>query len=131
MAIAPADRSAQLLSVPGVELVENGSYLRTIGMDGFTGSVQVTHLPERQSLCVTIRFPRVQSLPSIISRVRRLFDLGADIETIDAHLSLDARLAPFVHAQQVGAHLQVSCVHRNILRRQPLIDDAAHFVFGD
>ena len=88
-------------AIPGVELVENGSYLRTIGMDGFTGSVRVTHLPERQSLCATIRFPRVQSLPAIISRVRRLFDLGADIETIDAHLSLDPVLAPLV-AQRPG-----------------------------
>ena len=81
-------------AIPGVEVVENGSYLRTIGMDGFTGTVHVAHLPQRQSLRVTIRFPRVQSLPAIISRVRRLFDLGADIETIDAHLSLDPLLAP-------------------------------------
>jgi AraC family transcriptional regulator, regulatory protein of adaptative response / DNA-3-methyladenine glycosylase II len=88
-------------AISGVEVVENGSYLRTIGMDGFTGSVEVTHLPERQSLCVTIRFPRVQSLPAIIGRVRRVFDLGADIETIDAHLSLDPLLAPLV-AQRPG-----------------------------
>ena len=53
-------------------------------------------MPQQQSLCVTIRFPRVQSIPAIVARVRRLFDLGADIETIDAHLSLDPRLAPFV-----------------------------------
>ena len=63
------------------------SYLRTIGLDRFTGSVQVSQVPEQQCLCVTIRFRRVQSLPAIISRVRRPFDLGADIETIDAHLS--------------------------------------------
>src|SRR6478609_2122965 len=44
-------------AIRGVEVVEYGSYLRTIGIDGFTGSVHVTHLPERQSLCVTIRFP--------------------------------------------------------------------------
>jgi AraC family transcriptional regulator of adaptative response / DNA-3-methyladenine glycosylase II len=83
-------------AIPGLELVENGTYSRTVAMDGCTGSVQVTHVPSRQSLCVTIHFPRVQSLPSIVSRVRRVFDLGADIETIDAHLSLDPRLAPFV-----------------------------------
>jgi AraC family transcriptional regulator of adaptative response / DNA-3-methyladenine glycosylase II len=83
-------------AIGGVELVENGSYQRTVGIDGFTGSVKVTHLPARQSLCVAIRFPHVQSLPAIVGRVRRLFDLGADIETIDAHLSLDPRLAPFV-----------------------------------
>ncbi|HVV47967.1 MAG TPA: AlkA N-terminal domain-containing protein [Bryobacteraceae bacterium] len=83
-------------AIPGVEVVENGRYLRTVGIDGITGSVQVSHLPARQSLCVTIRFPRVQALPAIVGRVRRLFDLGADIETIDSHLSLDPRLAPLV-----------------------------------
>src|SRR3954453_16223875 len=88
-------------AIPGVEIVENGSYLHTIAMDGSTGSVQVTHLPQRQSLSVTIHFPRVQSLPAIISRVRRVFDLGADIETIDAHLSVDRLLAPLV-AQRPG-----------------------------
>jgi AraC family transcriptional regulator of adaptative response / DNA-3-methyladenine glycosylase II len=88
-------------AIPGVEVVESGTYLRTIGIDGFTGSVQVTHLPVQQSLSVAIRFPRVQSLPAIISRMRRLFDLGANIETIDAHLSLDERLATLV-AQRPG-----------------------------
>jgi AraC family transcriptional regulator of adaptative response / DNA-3-methyladenine glycosylase II len=83
-------------AIPGVEAVENDSYMRTIGIDGRTGTVVVKHLPQRQSLSVTIHFPRVQSLPATIRRVRRVFDLGADIETIDAHLSLDPRLAPFV-----------------------------------
>jgi AraC family transcriptional regulator of adaptative response / DNA-3-methyladenine glycosylase II len=83
-------------AIAGMEIVEDGTYLRTVGIDGATGSIAVKHLPDRHSLSVTIRFPRVQSLPAIIARVRRLFDLGADIETIDAHLSLDPRLAPFV-----------------------------------
>jgi AraC family transcriptional regulator of adaptative response / DNA-3-methyladenine glycosylase II len=83
-------------AIRGVEIVGKDRYLRTIGMDGCTGSVAVSHSPERQSLSVTIRFPRVQSLPAIVSRVRRVFDPGADIETIDAHLSLDHRLAPLV-----------------------------------
>ena len=83
-------------AIPGVEVVEKESYRRTVSMDGFKGVVQVTHLPARQSLCVAIRFPRVQSLPGIVSRVRRVFDLGADIETIDAHLSLDPLLAPLI-----------------------------------
>lgn len=88
-------------AIRGVEIVESGSYLRTIAIDGFSGSVVVSHLPERQSVCVTIRFPRVQSFPAIVARIRCLFDLGADIETIDAHLSLDPRLAPVV-AQRPG-----------------------------
>ena len=88
-------------AIPGVEVVEKGRYLRTVEIAGFAGSVEVTHLPQRQSLGVTIRFPDVKSLPAIVTRVRRLFDLGADIETIDAHLSSDPLLAPLV-AQRPG-----------------------------
>lgn len=83
-------------AIPGVEIVENESYWRTVEIDGFLGSVEVTHLPRRQSLGVTIRFPNVKSFPAIVTRVRRVFDLGADIETIDAHLSLDPLLASLV-----------------------------------
>jgi AraC family transcriptional regulator of adaptative response / DNA-3-methyladenine glycosylase II len=91
----------QARAIQGIEVVENGRYLRTVDIDGLTGSVEVAHQPERQSLGVTIRFPNVRSLPAIVARVRRLFDVGADIETIDAHLSSDPFLAPLV-AQRPG-----------------------------
>jgi AraC family transcriptional regulator of adaptative response / DNA-3-methyladenine glycosylase II len=83
-------------AVPGVELVDSGGYLRTVEVDGAMGSIEVTHLPDRQSLSVRIRFPDVRLLPALVARVRRLFDLGADIETIDNHLSGDPALAPLV-----------------------------------
>lgn len=88
-------------AIPGVEVVEKGKYLRTVEVGGFAGSVEVVHLPQRQSLGVTIRFPDVKSFPAIVTRVRRVFDVGADIETIDAHLSCDPLLAPLV-AQRPG-----------------------------
>jgi AraC family transcriptional regulator, regulatory protein of adaptative response / DNA-3-methyladenine glycosylase II len=91
----------QARAIPGVEVVKNGSYQRTVEIDGSVGSVQVIHLPQRQSLGVTIRFPNVRCLPAIVTRVRRLFDTGADIETIDEHLSRDPLLAPLV-AQRPG-----------------------------
>jgi AraC family transcriptional regulator of adaptative response / DNA-3-methyladenine glycosylase II len=31
-----------------------------------------------------------------VARVRRVFDLGADIATIDSHLARDPRLAPLI-----------------------------------
>jgi AraC family transcriptional regulator of adaptative response / DNA-3-methyladenine glycosylase II len=83
-------------AIPGVEIVEGGCYKRTVEMEGAVGSVVVAHLPLRQSLSVTIHFPVVQSFPAIVNRVRRLFDVGADIETIDEHLSNDPQLAPWV-----------------------------------
>src|SRR5262249_14049258 len=41
-------------------------------------------------------FPCVKALPSIVARVRRVFDLGADIATIDSHLARDPKLAPLI-----------------------------------
>jgi AraC family transcriptional regulator of adaptative response / DNA-3-methyladenine glycosylase II len=43
-------------AIPGVEVVEGERYLRTVEIDGKMGSIEVTHLPERQSLGVSIRF---------------------------------------------------------------------------
>jgi AraC family transcriptional regulator of adaptative response / DNA-3-methyladenine glycosylase II len=86
----------QARAIPGVEAVENGRYRRTVDIGGVAGDVEVTHLPQQQSLGVAIRFPDVRSLPAIVSRVRRLFDLGADIETINEHLSRDPHLAILV-----------------------------------
>jgi AraC family transcriptional regulator of adaptative response / DNA-3-methyladenine glycosylase II len=86
----------QARAIPGLEIVDGGKYARSVEIDGRIGSVEVSHLPRHQSLSVTIRFPEVRALPAIVSRVRRLFDLGADIETIDRHLSRDPLLAPLV-----------------------------------
>jgi len=83
-------------AIPGVEIVEAERYFRTIEVDGAMGSIEVAHLPERDSLSVSIRFPNVKLLPAIVARVRRQFDLGADIETIGSHLSGDPVLAPLV-----------------------------------
>jgi AraC family transcriptional regulator, regulatory protein of adaptative response / DNA-3-methyladenine glycosylase II len=88
-------------AIAGVEIVEGERYLRTVEIDGAMGSIEVTHLPERQSISVNIRFPDVRLLPAIVARVRRLFDLGADIGTIGDHLSGDPVLALLV-AQRPG-----------------------------
>ncbi len=79
-----------------VERIENGVWHRQIELDGRRGSVSVAHLPERSSVAVTIRFPDVRSLPPIVARVKRVFDLGADIVTIDMHLARDPKLAPLI-----------------------------------
>jgi AraC family transcriptional regulator of adaptative response / DNA-3-methyladenine glycosylase II len=83
-------------TIAGVEIVEDGRYLRTIEVDGAMGSITVAHLPKQQSLEVAILFPKVKALPAIVARVRRLFDLGANIHTIDQHLSADPALASLV-----------------------------------
>ncbi|MBS2028662.1 MAG: DNA-3-methyladenine glycosylase 2 family protein [Deltaproteobacteria bacterium] len=47
----------------------------------------------------TIRFPSVSALPAIVSRIRRAFDLDADVAAICAHLSRDAVLDPLLAAR--------------------------------
>ncbi|HEX6841096.1 MAG TPA: AlkA N-terminal domain-containing protein [Stellaceae bacterium] len=83
-------------TVAGLEHVEDGIYYRSVAIDGAQGSIAVAHLPERDSIAVTIRFPSIRALPAIVQRTRRVFDVGADIETIGAHLSRDPLLAPLV-----------------------------------
>lgn len=88
-------------AVVGIEIIENETYQRSIEMEGFLGSIAVSHLERQHCLSINIRFPRVASLPGIVTRVRRVFDLGADIATITSHLSRDPLLAPLV-AQRPG-----------------------------
>lgn len=61
----------QARAIPGMEVVEDGRYLRTVEIDGALGSVSVVHLPKKQSLEVSILFPDVRALPAIVARVRR------------------------------------------------------------
>jgi len=96
---APYDWDAMLAflggrAIEGVELVADNRYRRTIEIDGAFGSVEVS--PGRNHLLATIRFPKVKALLSIVARLRRLFDLDADVASIVAHLSGDADLAPLV-----------------------------------
>jgi AraC family transcriptional regulator of adaptative response / DNA-3-methyladenine glycosylase II len=80
----------------GTEWIERDVWNRRIELDGQRGSVTVSHLPVRNSVLVTIRFPSVRALPAIVARVRRVFDLGADIATIGSHLARDPKLAPLI-----------------------------------
>lgn len=79
-----------------IERVENGVWQRDIELDGKKGHVSVAHLAERNSVLVTINFPEVRALPAIVARVKRVFDLGADIATISQHLARDPKLAPLI-----------------------------------
>jgi len=86
-------------ALAGVEWIDGERYRRTIREGDDAGTVEVAHRADRHDLAVTIRFPQVRALPAIIGRVRRLFDLGADVTAIGAHLARDPLLAPLVAAR--------------------------------
>ncbi len=86
-------------AIAGVEVVEPDCYRRTIALDGHQGTIAVRPLSGRAALAATIRFPRVQTLPAIVARIRRVFDLAADVGTIAGQLRRDPLLAPLVAAR--------------------------------
>ena len=83
-------------AIDGVEWIEGDLYCRTVLQDGLTGTVEIAHVPDQASLSATIRFPSVRALPAIVGRIRRVFDLGADVAAIGAHLAQDPLLAPLI-----------------------------------
>ncbi|MFT3816066.1 MAG: AlkA N-terminal domain-containing protein [Rubrivivax sp.] len=83
-------------AVPGIEWIAQDVWHRRFALDGLLCSVAVAHLPRHASVLATIQAPAVKALPAIVARVRRVFDLDADIATIDRHLVRDAALAPLV-----------------------------------
>jgi AraC family transcriptional regulator of adaptative response / DNA-3-methyladenine glycosylase II len=82
-------------AIPGVEIVSENIYRRTIAIGGDFGTITVAPADQNR-VNVSVRFPDMAALPQIIARVRRVFDLAADPDTIGAHLSLDPVLAPLV-----------------------------------
>lgn len=86
-------------AIAGVEVVDANRYRRTIAIDGAQGTIEVAPITGRNALAATIRFPTVRALPGIIARIRRVFDLGADVGAITRQLAADATLAPLVAAR--------------------------------
>jgi AraC family transcriptional regulator, regulatory protein of adaptative response / DNA-3-methyladenine glycosylase II len=86
-------------AIAGLEVVTADSYCRVVELDDVVGSIDVAHAPDQSSLRVTVRFPRLNVLPTIISRIRRQFDLGAEPTAISSSLACDPSLAPLVKAR--------------------------------
>ncbi|TSC25857.1 AlkA N-terminal domain-containing protein [Corallococcus sp. Z5C101001] len=86
-------------SLTGMEHVESGRYLRAFSNAWGRGAVEVSPAPGLDALSATLRVSDVRMLPSVVAQVRRVFDVGADVEAIHSHLSTDALLAPLVTAR--------------------------------
>ena len=80
-------------AIPGVECVSLDAYRRSIVVDGLSGEIDVRPVRGRSHLRVRLKIPTAKRLASIVERIRRVFDLGADPLEIDRHLSRDSMLA--------------------------------------
>jgi len=83
-----------LRAVPGVERVEGDRYQRTLAVDGRLGRIEARALPGSHHIALALELPdAAPALVRVLARVRRLFDLDAVPETIEADLGRDAELA--------------------------------------
>ena len=73
-------------AIPGVEQVDASSYRRVFALDGRVGSLAVRALDGANALALEVDVADASVLPQIEARVRRMFDLDADIAAINAHL---------------------------------------------
>ncbi len=85
-------------ATPGVEVVEDGVYRRTISMHGRDGYFEVALAEGRDALLLRIAFSDPQSLFFIVERVRSMFDLNADWASIGQSLRTDPVLSARVKA---------------------------------
>lgn len=85
-------------ATPGVEVVDESSYRRTISLGAFWGTFEVRRVARRNYLELGIDFPNPQSFPYIVQRARRIFDVDTDPAEVARHLRQDRRLLALVDA---------------------------------
>lgn len=95
----PADLSGALeflaeRAIPGVEDVTDGTYRRSVALPHGDAIVALT--PHRDWVDARLKLADLRDLTTAVARCRRLLDLDADPEAIDAALGADPTLGPWV-----------------------------------
>jgi len=68
-------------------------YFRTVELDDCRGWIKVSHHQDKSALNLTVKLTDYSYLHQIIARVRRMFDLDADMQIIHQHLVKHPKLA--------------------------------------
>lgn len=74
-------------AITGIEIVENGEYMRTVHLEiakgkSVYGWVRVSHKPKKNALSVTVSETLLLALPQVLARIRHLFDLYCDPDSV-------------------------------------------------
>ena len=85
-------------AIPGVEVVQDGSYRRSITVGRSHGWLEATFDLDGHALVLRVSFPDPRWLFHIVERVRVMFDLNADWLAIASILQEDSELAPRIAA---------------------------------
>ena len=79
-------------AIDGLEVVRAGSYARCFCLHGLQGTFVISQAPGH-GLAVELAYADSAALPQIVARLRRMFDLDADLPAIHRHLATDPLLA--------------------------------------
>jgi AraC family transcriptional regulator of adaptative response / DNA-3-methyladenine glycosylase II len=80
-------------AIPGIERVGETSYARVLGPLQASTRIQVEADPQRHELRLRIAAADPRAIPDIVRRVRRIFDLDADLRAVHATLGAEPLLA--------------------------------------
>lgn len=86
-------------ATPGIEIVDQGSYRRSISLNGCHGYFEVSLDTGLEALAVRVQIADPHSLYLIIERIRSMFDLNADWVAITQSLGTDQELAARIQAE--------------------------------
>ena len=86
-------------AVDGVERVDSDLYRRTVRVGRSRGVLEVGAAPANESLRATLQLSSEVDEAALTARLRRMFDLDADLAMINAHLATDRLMAPLVAAR--------------------------------
>jgi DNA-3-methyladenine glycosylase II len=82
-------------AIVGLETVVEGVYSRSIDLHGVHGTFSIRPAAS-DALELNLDFPDAAAVPEIVARVRRMFDLDADLSTIHRHLTVDPLMARLI-----------------------------------
>jgi AraC family transcriptional regulator of adaptative response / DNA-3-methyladenine glycosylase II len=86
-------------AIPGVEVVTDGTYARTVEVNGRPGVIEMRPDPRSNHVLLHLELDGYDALIDTVERARRIFDLGADPAAITAQLHGDPIVGASVAAR--------------------------------
>ena len=80
-------------SLPGIEYIDDNSYQRVVVANGSASLIRVSADLKRPELRLQLGTTDARAIPAIVAKVRRVFDLDADLSTVHATLGQTPLLA--------------------------------------
>ncbi len=91
-------------AIPGIEQVNNDAYRRIFPIGDRITQAEVRASDQRSELILSLHNCEPRTIPDIVRRVRRMFDLDADLQAVYAVLDRDRRLKKAI-AQRPGLRM--------------------------